>query len=308
MKRALAAAPLLFAIAMGLWVLSPQSDDSRRDAAGRSGPDTRVGGKGGRIVRILGIGNSFTEDAVNDYLHELATAGGHGVVVARLTIGAATLEEHLENARSNKAAYGYSKRDQFGVTVRAGGKSLAEAVKDEDWDFICFQQQSWLAGQFDSYEPYLPALVEIVKAASTNPDARYAVLQTWAFAKDYALPDFRHYGSDQLTMHAALVDAVKRASALITPGLIVIPAGTAIQNGRTSRIGDAFCRDGYHLNLAIGRFTVACAWYQAAFGDAVVDNPYLPRNIPGDHAALAKRAAWHANANPDEITDLSETP
>ena len=39
----------------------------------------------GKVVRILAIGNSFTDDAVQDYLWQLATAADKKLVVARLT-------------------------------------------------------------------------------------------------------------------------------------------------------------------------------------------------------------------------------
>lgn len=38
---------------------------------------------------------------------------------------------------------------------------------------------------------------------------------------------------------------------------MIIPTGTAIQNARTSFVGDHMNRDGYHLDLKIGRYTAA---------------------------------------------------
>ena len=48
-----------------------------------------------------------------------------------------------------------------------------------------------------------------------------------------------------MTMYRAIVDAVWKAKDLAGIELVV-PAGTAIQNGRTSYIGDKFTRDGYY--------------------------------------------------------------
>lgn len=105
-------------------------------------------------------------------------------------------------------------------------------------------------------------------------------------------------------MHVAIVNAVEQSCKLITPNMSTIPAGTAIQNGRTSAIGDKFCQDGYHLNRDIGRFAVACTWYEFVFGN-VMDNLYQPENIPEHHTAIAKRAAYCAVAKPGEVTDMS---
>lgn len=269
-------------------------------------PRALVAGGGADAVRILGIGNSFTVDALNSYLWELAVADDRALVVGSLTIGGATLEEHADNADGDLALYQYDKRNWDGTVVRAGGKRIADALADEPWDYLCFQQQSWLAGQYASYEAYLPVLVAYAKSKSRNPATVYAVLQTWAFAGDYANVDYEYYGSDQIRMYRSLVDAVERSVVLVAPKMMVIPAGTAIQNGRTSEVGDAFCRDGYHLNAGLGRFTVACTFYEAIFGDDVTRNPYRPGNMPEHHAKIAKRAAHAAVRTPNEVTELRE--
>ena len=51
-------------------------------------------------------------------------------------------------------------------------------------------------------------------------------------------------------MYNSIIDAVNKASKLVKIDHIV-PVGTAIQNGRTSSIGDNFTRDGYHLSIGI---------------------------------------------------------
>lgn len=106
-------------------------------------------------------------------------------------------------------------------------------------------------------------------------------------------------------MHKALVETADRAAALVSPELMLIPAGTAIQNGRTSPIGDKFCRDGYHLNRHIGRFAAACVIYEAVGGGKVVENQYMPRNISEDQARIVKQAAGSAMIDPRQVTDMS---
>lgn len=266
----------------------------------------RAGRKSDNAIRILGIGNSFTVDALNDYLHKLAASDGRQLIVAHLTVGGATLEEHADNARSNRPVYQYLKRGVDGVAVNVGGKSIEEAVSDEKWNYIIFQQQSWLSGQFDSYEEHLPELAAIVKSKSPNPEASYALIQTWAFAYDYPYSDYDYYDHNQQTMHKALVEAADKAAALVSPKLTVIPVGTAIQNGRTSLIGDKFCLDGYHLNRQIGRFTAACVIYEAVTGGKVVENKYMPPDIPQNQARIAKQAADSAMTSPNLVTDMSD--
>ena len=103
-----------------------------------------------------------------------------------------------------------------------------------------------------SYFPELKELMEYVKANATNPNVKYAMQQTWAYAKDSNHPGFFRYGKDQKAMYEDVVFSYDKAAQKQNIS-IVIPTGTAIQNGRSSSLGDTFCRDGYHLDLKYGR-------------------------------------------------------
>lgn len=62
-----------------------------------------------KTVRILAIGNSFSQDAVEQYLHELAEAEGISTIIGNMFIGGCSLERHVKNARENAPAYAYRK-------------------------------------------------------------------------------------------------------------------------------------------------------------------------------------------------------
>ena len=62
-----------------------------------------------KVVRILAIGNSFSEDAVEQHLHDIAAADGVEVIIGNMYIGGCSLQKHLNNARKNKPAYKYRK-------------------------------------------------------------------------------------------------------------------------------------------------------------------------------------------------------
>ena len=55
-------------------------------------------------VRILAVGNSFSEDAIDQYFHELCEAAGKRVIIGNLYIGGCSLERHLLNARTDSLA------------------------------------------------------------------------------------------------------------------------------------------------------------------------------------------------------------
>lgn len=255
------------------------------------------------IVRILGIGNSFTEDATQNYLHELATAAGKQAIVAHLFISGASLEDHLYNATNNQAKYEYRKIDENGVYTNVTGKTIAEVVAGERWDFISFQEQSGRSGIYNYYQQSLPNLMAYVKNLTTNPSVAFMMHQTWAYAQNSDNAGFANYGKNQMTMYNAIVGAVSQAAILVNIQK-VIPVGTAIQNGRTSRVGDNFNRDGYHLDLGIGRFTAACTWFEEIFGSNVVNNPYKPIELTDLQAEIAKHAAHFAILKPGEVTEM----
>ncbi|MBQ1952605.1 MAG: DUF4886 domain-containing protein, partial [Alistipes sp.] len=66
-------------------------------------------------VRILAVGNSFAQDAVEQNLHELAAAEGIQTIIGNMYIGGCSLERHLNNARENRADYAYRKIGLDGV-------------------------------------------------------------------------------------------------------------------------------------------------------------------------------------------------
>src|SRR5699024_188468 len=49
-------------------------------ADGNSKYFSEVSVKGDRVIKILAIGNSFSDDAIEHYLHDLAVADGHNVL------------------------------------------------------------------------------------------------------------------------------------------------------------------------------------------------------------------------------------
>lgn len=255
-------------------------------------------------IRILAIGNSFSQDAVEQYLYELAQAEGIDIVVANLYIGGCSLETHVSNARNNSAAYEYRKVKD-GVKTSKSGITMATGLGDEDWDYICLQQVSGNSGLYETFAASLPELVQYVKDRATNKKMKLMMHQTWAYAANSTHADFPKYDKDQVKMYNAIVDAVNRAAQLVNIE-IVIPSGTAIQNGRTSYIGDNFTRDGYHLEVTYGRYTAACTWFEKIFGRNVVGNSYAPEGLHSSKVAVAQNAAHTAVLKPNAVTVLNE--
>ena len=259
---------------------------------------------GERVIKILAIGNSFSEDAVENYLHDLADAAGYKLLIANMYIGGCNLETHWKNASGDLAAYQLRTISPDGTRGTMNEQALKEVIAGENWDYISFQEVSQLSGKLEGYTQYLPQLVEYAAALTTNPDVRFILHQTWAYAQDSNHFGFPDYNSDQMTMFQAIVETVWQAKNLTNIDRI-IPSGTAIQNARTSYIGDRFTRDGYHLSLTMGRFTAASTWFEALFG-GIADNPFIPDMFSVYDSQLAKTAALEAVSKPTEVTPLTD--
>ena len=219
-------------------------------------------------LRILGVGNSFTDDGMM-YLHNLlAAAGIHNVVLGRLYIGGCSLERHVKEFESGERNYVYYKSEKNHWVTEKKNASLLDGLLDEKWDVIVVQQASGSSGLYNTYQPWLDKLLEILRFNCKNAGACIAWQQTWAYATTSSHPDFPKYSRNQLAMYQNTMSCNEKLveSTAID---IVIPTGTAVQNLR-GIMHDAkeMTRDGYHLNYKMGRYTAACAWFQALVAPA----------------------------------------
>lgn len=254
-------------------------------------------------LRVLAIGNSFSQDAVEQYLYELADAAGKPIIIGNLYIGGAPLAKHAANVQADSAAYSYRKITADGVKTTTERTSISTALHDEPWDYVTLQQASTFSGQFDTYRKPLPLLHHYIDSVTAG-SVRHAWHQTWAYAANSTHKGFANYNNDQQTMYRAIMSASSQVKTLI-PLDVLIPAGTAIQNARTSFIGDHLTRDGYHLDLQIGRFIAACTWFESLFGEPAPVADYRPEGVSEAEAEVARRAAHAAVTTPFSVTTIT---
>ena len=180
-------------------------------------PDPLEDGK----LCILAIGNSFSQDAVEQYLYELFEAAGIKAVIGNMYIGGCSLETHWSHAQSGKGAYAYRKVAD-GVKRERSDVALTTALADEKWDFVTLQQASGKSGVYSSYNPYLPNLIAYLKG---KVDVPVWFHQTWAYMQGSNHAEFPTYGSDQTTMYNAIMSAVQQAMSDNKELAGVIPSG-----------------------------------------------------------------------------------
>ena len=256
-----------------------------------------------RPLKLLAIGNSFSEDAIEQNLFELAGAAGHQMVIGNMYIGGCSLERHWGNAQSNKPDYNYRKIEVDGKMTRTANYTLDKALRDEQWDYVSLQQVSQLSGMCSSFQPHLDSLIAYVRAR-VPATTKLIWHVTWAYAQNSTHGGFANYDRDQGKMYRAIVEGAQRLKKENAHFSIFVPVGTAIQNARTSFVGDHLNRDGFHLDLVLGRYTAACTWFECLFGTNVVGNRFVPKGLSAEQKAVAQWSAHLAVERPFECSPI----
>ena len=190
-------------------------------------------------MNILCIGNSFSVD-VSTYVHQIAKSGGRDINIYVLYIGGCPIELHYKNLLSGEKAYEFYEN---------GGKqpimwcSLQDGLNYKKWDYVTFQQVSYNSGNYDSFFPELPLLMEGVKKYT---DAQFIFHMTWSYGKDYSHWKYGEKPLDQDWMDRDIFETYERISQYFKIPF-VIPSGKCIKKAREV-FGDCLNRDGFHLN------------------------------------------------------------
>ena len=241
-------------------------------------------------LRILAVGNSFSDDGTEYLPNLLEAAGIHNVILARLYIGGCSLERHCSEYYGNLHEYRYSKSGPDNKWVVTREQTLLHGLKDEPWDIITIQQASGFSGQYETISRWLPELVSIIRKECTNPAVAIVWHQTWSYARNSNHGDFPKYGNDQERMSEAIQDCVDRLCedfGICT----VIPSGVAVDMARRTRLNTAgevpascrlydLTRDGFHLSYQHGRYLAACTWFEALI------RPTLGISVKGNRSRI----------------------
>ncbi len=225
------------------------------------------------MVKVLAIGNSFSDDA-RTFIPQIAAASGADIVIGNLYIGGCSLERHDQNISTDAPAYDYSKT---GAPSRCA--SVREALEEENWDFVTMQQVSHSSGLYETYQPYLGRLSDYIKRYA--PQAEQLIHETWAYEQNSDHNGFVTYDRDQFKMYMALKNAYDQA-ALSLGGVRVIPSGDAFQIARANplfdveRGGRSLNRDGFHASLTHGRCLIGLVWVETLTGLDMRENSFVP--------------------------------
>lgn len=255
-------------------------------------------------LRILAIGNSFSDDATQ-YLPDLLEAAGiHNVILGRLYIGGCTLERHCKEYETNGHEYVYLKstKNKWETVKKYKEGRFMDGLGDEPWDIITMQQGSPKSGRWDSYDPWLGNLIGIVRKECSNPKAAIVWHQTWAYSRTYTNRNFANYAYDQQYMFDSIQLCVDKAREQYNIP-VVIPSGPAVQmlRGTWLNTDKDLTRDGFHMSYREGRYATACVWFEAlikpTLGVSVKGNSFRnsgENEVSDKEAALMQKTAIKA--------------
>ena len=260
-----------------------------------------------KSIKILAIGNSFSVDAMEYLYGILKDVGYDKITLGNLYIGGCTLETHSGHFQSDNAAYTYYVNTSGSWSSTSSYRPL-DALDSQKWDIITMQQGSPKSGLADSFDPYLGNIISIVK--SHCPSAELAWHMTWAYQANSTHSGFANYGNNQMTMYNAIVSAVQSKILTNSNFSKVIPNGTAVQNMRTSFVGDVLTRDGYHMSYDKGRYLTALTFAKALTGCDLTDVTYTPSSYTYTEKEILamKDAADKACATPYAVTVSAYPP
>ncbi len=306
-----------------------------------------------KSISILAIGNSFSQDAMTYLYDVLAAVGYEDITIANLYYSGCSLAEHVSFIKGDTNDYtfqvhsnldggslitvdSFKASDAFNFTGKFNNKVLTgyygnQTLKglDNGWDYISVQQSSPLGGIASSYildssgtgKNDINYIIDKAKAKSSK--AKIIWHMPWAFQAGSVRKQFVYYGKDQLKMYNTTVNTTKEQILTNSKINIIIPAGTAIQNLRTSIIGDNLTRDGYHLSKSQGRLALAMMWVKQITGENIssittaslynhngvasknLETAYKPLYTDRMIAAI-KKAVNDAYSNPFVVTPATE--
>lgn len=238
-------------------------------------------------LKILAIGNSFTNNATALMPWFANRLNGDSICVAKLVRDGSSLSMHWSSHSGNSHVYDfyYSDKDQW---VETDIDTFDEALTILDWDIIVLQQVSYLAGDYDSFQPYLQFMLRLFN--ELNPDIKTAWNYPWAYKPGTDHKGFGNYGNDPEKMYEAIISAGDRAAVYVD---CTIPSATLIKRMREDypEVEDGFSTDGVHISSGFASYALSSLWYECLvrprLGTTSLNPPIYPQGVTSE---LTERA------------------
>ena len=258
-------------------------------------------------VNVLMIGNSFADDTIF-YASRVAASYGINLNIYNSYIAGCTINTHCSNLINDTASY---VRHSMNGTEwdYVYDQTLGQIIDSHTWDIITFQQASAEVGRANSYANLTNLASEVRSRVGNNP--KFYWHQTWAYDSDYHdyYDYFAYFDNDQIAMYNAINSCYESEVAPLHLFDKFIPAGTAVQNLRTSYMKETFTRDGKHMSSVQGRYLLALDFLSAVFNVDLIKSPchYVPSEVNDSFVNVAVECVQNAIANPRAITNSAYT-
>lgn len=257
-------------------------------------------GKRMKSVKILAIGNSFSEDCMEHVYNILQDLGVEEIKLGNLCIGGCFLIWHCQNSRGDLPAYEY-RTNHTGEWKNTPAYKMSSALEEREWDFIFTQQCSNHSGKAETYSDLDELMVYIKSLVKGNPT--YGWHMTWAYAQGANHPAYVEYDHSQQKMYEDILNAVQTKIVPREDITRIIPSGTAIQNARAA-IGDVLNRDGFHLTFDLGRYIAGLCVAKALVGLDIDNIRYAPEGVSDEQRKMAIAVVNAACQTPFAVTKI----
>lgn len=252
------------------------------------------------VLRILGVGNSYTEDTYWQLYDVAKMLGFEHVEIYICMISACTITRHIFTIEQQAASYTLHVNTN-GIWKTTKNVKLQDVAAIGGWDFVSMQELSSSAGDPISLgdAARLGALLK-----SLCPDAELVWNMTWAYPNEYSTPEFISlYHRDSTYMYKSIIQTTQDLIIPLSCVDRIIPNGTAIQNARETYLGDSHTllfRDKLHLSMYEGRTIAAMNTLATLTG---VDIAPLEKKLKNsEFAQAAVEAVKNAQVNPWSVT------
>ncbi len=211
------------------------------------------------VLKILGIGNSYTMDCMWMLGKVYATENpGKNIQLGIAYISGGTLENHVDNIEGNSQVYTYYQLDGATDTWKSTENvTLGQIISANNWDMVSLQQGSSQSHTSSTYNEDIQTIQNYV-VTTMDYKPTFFWNMTWAWPTGTLRPT--HTPDAQMNMFYSIANAVKNKILPDKSFAFVMPVGVAVQNANTVLDDtDLYC-DNTHIN-ALARLMAAYVWY-----------------------------------------------
>jgi hypothetical protein len=272
-----------------------------------------------KMVKVLSVGNSFSENA-QKYFRDIVAASGHYAIAVNAMIGGCDIERHMWHAE----AFDADSNDPEGHPYPEG-KSLKDLLTQEQWDFVTIQQASHKSYKPETYHPHVDRLIGCIRKYA--PQAKIVIHQTWAYREDHSFWGEKGMSTD--LMYKKLRAAYDKLAS--ETGFRMIPCGDAFESARQDPAWGKFIpdllfdcgkavypgvpneknslhnsswrktedtvngapeliTDRFHANTQ-GEYLLGCVWFEFFFNQSAIGNSFIPEGVGAEEATMLQQIA-----------------